>query len=80
MKVRIQKWGDSLAIRIPNVYAYEAKINEDTEVDFSLVWGKLMITPLPPREYNLEKMLRAVTPENVHGESDMGATRGGESS
>jgi antitoxin MazE len=78
MKTRVQKWGNSLAVRIPRTYAAEARLAADTPVELSLVDGKLVIQPLIPEAPTLEELLRGVTAENLHGEWDTGPARGRE--
>jgi antitoxin MazE len=39
MKVRVRKWGNSLAMRIPRSFAKEARIEQDNEVNLSLEEG-----------------------------------------
>ena len=50
MKTRIQKWGNSLALRIPKSFAQEIHLEQGTMVEVSLQEGTLRITPLahPP--------------------------------
>jgi antitoxin MazE len=78
MRTRIQKWGNSLALRIPKSFAAEAGISENAPVSLSLVKGKLLIQPLPPEPLTLDELLRGVTDENLHGEWDTGPAVGRE--
>jgi antitoxin MazE len=78
MRVRVQKWGNSLALRIPKSFATETALDSGSEVDLTLEEGKLVITPLHETAYDLEALLSDVTPENLHRESDTGASVGGE--
>ena len=78
MKVRVRKWGNSLALRIPKSFATETWIEEDTEVDLSIVEGKLVISPVTPPEVTLEQLLERMTPENLHGEVPTGPAVGAE--
>jgi antitoxin MazE len=78
MKVRVRKWGNSLALRIPKSFATETRIEEDTEVDLSIVEGKLVISPVTPPEVTLEQLLERMTPENLHGEVLTGPAVGAE--
>ena len=41
MEARVQKWGNSLALRIPKPFATEAGIEEDSSVRIELVEGRL---------------------------------------
>jgi virulence-associated protein VagC len=45
MKTRIQKWGNSLALRIPKSFAAESHLEQGMLVDVSLHDGKLLVTP-----------------------------------
>jgi antitoxin MazE len=79
MKVRIQKWGNSLALRIPKSYAVQSRIEQGTTVDVSVVKGKLVVAPITDRKYTLEELLDGVTKRNIHGEIDTGPSVGKES-
>jgi antitoxin MazE len=78
MKTRVQKWGNSLALRIPKSFAAEARLREDTPVELSLEEGKLVIRALPQEPLTLEELLRGVTEQNLHGEWDTGPATGKE--
>jgi antitoxin MazE len=77
MKTRVQKWGNSLALRIPKSVAAEAGLREDSPVTLSVVEGKLVIRPTP-EPLTLEELLRGVTKQNLHGEWDTGPAAGRE--
>jgi antitoxin MazE len=78
MQTRIQKWGNSLALRIPKSFAVQTQIEQNTLVDVSLQDGKLVIAPVKPT-WTLEELLAQVTEDNLHGEQDFGEAVGGES-
>lgn len=78
MRTRIQKWGNSLAVRIPKTYADESGLSEESEVELSLSEGKLVVTPVERQRFNLEDLLAQITDENRHGEVDMGRPVGRE--
>jgi antitoxin MazE len=78
MKVQIQKWGNSLALRIPKSFAVESKIKQGSTVDVSLESGKIIVFPIAENEISLDEMLAQVTPENLHGEIDTGSSLGKE--
>jgi antitoxin MazE len=42
MKTRVQKWGNSLALRIPKAFAAKAKLCEDAPVELTFVKGTLL--------------------------------------
>ena len=68
----IAKWGNSLAVRIPQHLAKEINLAEGSEVKLVLIDGKLTIEPITRRRYSLEELIEAMTPENVHTEIDTG--------
>ena len=77
MRTRVQKWGNSLAVRIPKPFADGAGLKASTEVDVSLEKGELRLVPVRPR-WRLDRLLSRVTKRNVHGEIDSGAVAGRE--
>jgi len=78
MKTKVQKWGNSLALRIPKSFATETSLEADVEVDLSLVSGKLVITPLVEKDYSLDDLLAGITEDNIHSEEDTGNAVGNE--
>ena len=78
MQIQVQKWGNSLAIRIPKSFAKETNINKGTVVDLSLSDGKLVATPLTKEKYSLTQLLNEITDENIHEEIDTGDAVGKE--
>ncbi|HSO76821.1 MAG TPA: AbrB/MazE/SpoVT family DNA-binding domain-containing protein [Blastocatellia bacterium] len=79
MKVQVQRWGNSLALRIPKNCAIESSIEQGTLVDVSVVKGKLVVAPVADRKYTLEELLDGVTKRNIHAEIDSGPSVGKES-
>jgi antitoxin MazE len=78
MEMRIKKWGNSLALRIPQAFANEAGLEKDTPVEMTLEAGRLVITPIPGSKPRLEDLLAGITPDNIHGEVDTGDPMGNE--
>ena len=78
MKARIQKWGNSLALRIPKALAEEAHVQQNTQVELSLVDGKLVIEPVKAPPLTLEDLLEGITEENLHLEVESGPSLGNE--
>ena len=71
MQVQVQKWGNSLALRIPKSFANQIKIEQGSYVDLSTVEGKLIAKPLEQQEYSLEQLLAGITDQNIHAEFDI---------
>jgi antitoxin MazE len=78
MLTKVQKWGNSVALRIPKAFADEMQMTADTAVELSIEGGKLVISPVERLEYSLEELLAQITPENLHDEVDWGAPVGQE--
>lgn len=78
MKMRLQKWGDSLALRIPQDLVLEAQLEQDDVVDILLVDGKLVVSPVSKSAVTLEQLLEGITEQNLHGEVDTGPATGNE--
>jgi antitoxin MazE len=74
----VQKWGNSLALRIPKSFAEEAGLHEDATVDLSLVEGRLVVRTVLPQPLTLKELLRGITDENLPGEWDTGPAAGKE--
>lgn len=78
MQTRVQKWGNSLALRIPKSFAAEAGLQADAAVELSLVEGRLVVERLAPPPLRLDDLLRGVTEENLPGEWNTGPAVGKE--
>jgi antitoxin MazE len=78
MKTKVQKWGNSLALRIPKSFATEVGIKNDSPVEVSLISGKLVVAPVAKTKLSLKKLLAQVTKNNLHGEIDFGPAVGSE--
>jgi antitoxin MazE len=75
--MRVQKWGNSLALRIPNAFASELNLKPGSPVGLSLDGGRLVILPTPD-EYSLKGMLAEITEDNIHKEVTFGRPVGKE--
>ncbi len=78
MQTKLQKWGNSLAVRIPKAFAREAHVADGTPVDLSVDDGKIIIDPHIEPEYRLDDLLEGVTSQNLHAEVDTGEAVGRE--
>ncbi len=78
MQTKIQKWGNSLGLRIPRSFAVEAQVGEGSTVDLSVENGSLLVRPLRARKYALSELLKKVNPRNLHDEVPTGEPVGRE--
>lgn len=68
MLVRVQKWGNSLALRIPAPFARETGLDPGSEVDLALEDGRLVLTPRRPQRFSLAELVGGISSANRHGE------------
>jgi antitoxin MazE len=78
MQTRVQKWGNSLALRIPKSFAAEARVHEGSTVDISVERGGLVVRPKVRPRYGLSELLSKVSLRNVHREIPTGKNVGRE--
>ena len=78
MKTRVQKWGNSLALRIAKSFAVEGGLDPNSSVEMSLRDGKLVVVPFEKQKFTLRQLLAQVTDENLHREIDTGSAVKGE--
>ena len=78
MRTRVQKWGNSLALRIPKSFAAEVGLQKEAPVEISLANGGLVIRPVAEPKLTLKQLLSRVTEKNLHREVDTGPAVGKE--
>ena len=78
MLTKVQKWGNSLGLRIPRSFAADANVQSGSVVDISLVRGGLMVRAAQHRKYRLGDLLKGVSSRNLHGEVATGPPVGRE--
>lgn len=79
MRTKVQKWGNSLAVRIPKSVAIETQIRQDSIVDMTLVDGHIVMKAVESKNrYSLDDLLAGVTEDNLHSETDWGGPVGAE--
>ncbi len=78
MRIKIQKWGNSLALRIPKAFAFQSKIREDEYVNLTLEDNKIVIEPVEEKKYSLKELVSGIKKSNLHREIDFGDQAGNE--
>ena len=78
MRAKVQKWGDSLAVRIPSSLAKETRLSSGSSVDLSVRDGKILIQPHAGRGTTLDELLGGITRQNIHPEVETGDAVGRE--
>ncbi len=78
MQTKIQKWGNSMAVRIPSAFVKETQVAYGTTVDLSVENGNIVIAPQKAQEFQLDDLLRGVNKHNLHTEAGSGGAAGSE--
>ena len=76
--MKLSRWGNSLAVRIPSPIAEEAELREGASVDIQAAGdGGLRLTPLRDAP-TIDELVAGITDENRHDEADWGSPIGDE--
>jgi antitoxin MazE len=78
MQTRVQKWGNSLGVRIPRGLAEEVGLGAGTEVSLTAKDGELVVKPALPTRLILDELLSGVSESNIHSFVDTGSAVGAE--
>ena len=76
MDAIIQKWGNSLGVRIPNIIVKDYELESGTHVEIVEENGKIVL--VPKKKYDLDVMLMKVTKKNMQKEIDTLGPKGKE--
>ncbi len=79
MKTVLQKWGNSLALRIPRTVAAEIAVGAGHAVDVQVSKGRIVVAPVTKKRYELSDLVSHMTAKNRHAEVVSGKPRGRES-
>jgi antitoxin MazE len=77
MKVQVQKWGNSLALRIPKAIAVETRIEQGSTMEMTLSKNGILVEP-HEKEMTLDNLLAEISSDNLHGEIEFGKSEGNE--
>lgn len=78
MLTKVQKWGNSLALRIPKAFALDAQLENNSVVEVSLIDGQIVIKPVSMPAWTLVQLLSGINSENIHRETETGVAVGNE--
>lgn len=73
----VQKWGNSLAIRIPRTLASQLDVTDGSSVELHVRENELVVRPVEKR-LSLNELLKNCKPSQLHGETDFGPDVGRE--
>ncbi|MGB7763211.1 MAG: AbrB/MazE/SpoVT family DNA-binding domain-containing protein [Bryobacteraceae bacterium] len=75
----VSKWGNSLAVRIPQAIAREARLSEGDCLALDLNRDGSIVLRSARRRYELAELVSRITPRNRHRETGWGRPQGKES-
>ena len=78
MQTRVQKWGNSLAVRIPKSFANHSQLGQDSLVEMSMADGVITLVPVAKPKLTLDDLLDQITEDTLHDAVDFGASVGKE--
>jgi antitoxin MazE len=78
MTTTIQKWGNSLALRIPKTLARDSNLENGSVVNLAVRKGRVIIELAEKPKYSLDDLLKGVSKKNIHGSVDTGQPVGRE--
>jgi antitoxin MazE len=78
METKIQKWGNSLAVRLPKAFAEQTGIENGSDVQISIEDGKIILAPIKDRTKLLDALLEEIEESTVHSEINFGQPVGKE--
>jgi antitoxin MazE len=80
MRTSVQKWGNSLGIRIPKLVAEETALRPGSMVELEHEGDVIVLRPIRRRKprYRLADLVRRITPHNRPDEVSEGRPRGRE--
>jgi len=76
-RVRVVRWGNSQAVRLPKEVLRQAQVREGDELTVRVEAGRIALEPAAP-EITLHKLVAGITPRNLHREQDWGEPVGNE--
>ncbi len=68
----VQKWGNSLAIRIPITLAGQLDVSDGSQVDMLVREGELVVRPRRAQTLSLAELLKNCKPSQLHAATDFG--------
>ncbi|MCM0080188.1 AbrB/MazE/SpoVT family DNA-binding domain-containing protein [Geomonas sp. Red32] len=77
MLVKAQKWGNSLAVRLPKALADECGIEANSPIEIVREENCIVIKPVR-KKVSLDSLLANITEDNLHSEVETGQPVGRE--
>lgn len=68
MRGKLDKWGNSFAVRIPKTLVDDLRIALGAPLEFSTERGRIVISPRKRPVYDPDQLIAGITKKNRHGE------------
>jgi antitoxin MazE len=78
METKIQKWGNSLAVRLPKDITKKLELREGSVVVVSEDRKRIVLRHIPKKKVALAELIKQITPKNLHDEIEWSTSRGKE--
>ena len=80
MNTTIQKWGNSVAVRLPKEVLEKSTLHEGSRVLVQEEKGRIVITQVPKKQkkIHITELVRAINSTNIHKEVSWGKRQGNE--
>lgn len=74
MKTKAQKWGNSLAVRVPRGVGEQVGLKTGDVVEIAVVKGSIVLTPTAPHATSceLKNLVKGITRANLYKEEELG--------
>ena len=66
MTTKLQKWGNSYAVRIPKNLVQDLKLNQGADMEIKYHNQSLVIKSKKQKEYSLKELIKGITPKKSH--------------
>jgi antitoxin MazE len=77
-ETHVSKWGNSLAVRIPQEIVRNARLAEGDRLSLDLAGDGSIVLRSRNRKYSLDELVAEIKPKNRHHETNWGAPQGKE--
>ena len=77
MRTRVDRWGNSLGVRIPKAIAERADLREGSHVEMDVENGAVILRRSKP-QYTLDELLEGVTPDMIQRDLEIEGSVGAE--
>ena len=78
MQTKLQKWGNSYAVRLPRAVVRESGLREGEPLEIEASGRHIRLRRASRGDYRLDQLVKRIRKANRHEEADFGAAQGRE--